>query len=109
MSIHETLDDSAIVRVLKALAHPKRFRMVQEIAAAKRAPSCGQVCGSIDVAQPTGSHHLKILVDAGIINCSREGQHAYLSVNQPLLDAVLEYLPRTIVGSASTAPRRRRA
>src|SRR5438105_9346002 len=60
------MDDGVLVRVLKALADPTRFRMVQEIAAAGEL-TCGQVAGHFDVSQPTISHHLKILSDAGII------------------------------------------
>src|SRR5689334_5715568 len=86
------MTDTALLRLLKALAHPIRFRMVQEIAAATEL-SCGQIGDRFDLAQPTISHHLKILHDAGVLAIRRAAQHAYVSVNRPLVDAALERLP----------------
>lgn len=102
------VDDHRIVRVLKALADRGRFRMVQEIAAAGEL-SCGQVGERFDLAQPTVSHHLKILADAGVLLVRREGQHSIISVNRELLDEVAVLLPRrlrTTARAASSRPRR---
>ncbi|MCU1280205.1 MAG: sdpR 5 [bacterium] len=66
--------------------------MVQEIAAAGEL-SCGQLAGKFDLSQPTVSHHLKILLDAGVVVARHEGQHHFLSVNQTLLDEVAALLP----------------
>jgi ArsR family transcriptional regulator, arsenate/arsenite/antimonite-responsive transcriptional repressor len=86
------MTDLALLRLLKALSHPIRFRMVQEIAAATEL-SCGQIGERFDLAQPTISHHLKILHDAGVLAVRRAAQHAFVSVNRPLVDAALERLP----------------
>jgi ArsR family transcriptional regulator len=86
------MDDSALIRVLKALAEPRRFRIVQELAAAGEL-SCGQVGERFPLAQPTISHHLKVLNDAGLLVVRREAQHAFVSVNQELMDRVLQPLP----------------
>jgi ArsR family transcriptional regulator len=96
------MTDTALLRLLKALAHPIRFRMVQEIAAG-REMSCGQIGERFDLAQPTISHHLKILHDAGVLAIRREAQHAFVSVNRPLVDAALGKLPDRL-----TPPRRGR-
>jgi len=66
--------------------------MVQEIAAAGEL-SCGQIGDRFDLAQPTISHHLKILHDAGVLQMRREAQHGFVSVNRPLIDGALEALP----------------
>jgi len=86
------MDDDALLRVLKALAHPKRFRMVQEIAAAGEL-TCGQIGECFPVAQPTISHHMKILSDAGILVVRHEGQNRFTSVNQALIDNALRLVP----------------
>ena len=78
------MDDDAIVRALKALADPTRFRMMREIAAAGEL-TCGQVAELFDVSQPTVSHHLKTLLDAGALVSRREGKHTYTSVNAALV------------------------
>ena len=85
------LDDGALVRALKALGDPIRFRMVQEIAAAGEL-SCGQVAELFDVSQPTVSHHLNVLIEAGVLCVRIEGKHHYTSVNQPLLGALSRLL-----------------
>jgi ArsR family transcriptional regulator len=91
--------------VLKALAHPRRFRMVQEIVAAGEL-SCGQVGEKFPLSQPTVSHHLKILTDAGVIVARREGQHAYISVDRRLLQEVGGLLPARLAVPRSAARRR---
>ena len=95
------LDDRAVVRALKALADPIRFRMVQEIARAGEL-SCGEVVACFDMSQPTISHHMKILTDAGLLHARAEGKHHYVSVNQPFVAELGALLPERLV------PRRRR-
>lgn len=64
---------SAFVEQLKALAHPIRLRMVDLIHA-----HGGEICvcefeHHFDVKQPTISHHLKVLREAGLIQSQQEG------------------------------------
>lgn len=85
------MDDETLLRVLKALAEPKRLRMVQEVADAGEL-SCGQIGKRFLLSQPTISHHLKILNDAGLLVVRREAQHAFVSTNPGLVDSVLKSL-----------------
>jgi ArsR family transcriptional regulator len=87
-----TLNEARLVRVLKALADPKRFRMIQEIAEAGEL-SCGQVGERFHLSQPTVSHHLKILGDAGLILVREDGQHHFISVDRDLIAEVAALLP----------------
>lgn len=100
----EQLDEARLVRVLKALADPKRFRMIREIAAAGEL-SCGQVGERFKLSQPTISHHLKILGDAGLIVVREAAQHHFISVDQDLIDLVMELLPTRLIAP----PRRPKA
>ncbi len=86
------LSDDDLLRVLKALADPTRFKITQEIAIAGEL-SCGQVQELFDVSQPTISHHLKVLQDAGVLVRRAEGKHHYTSVNRALVVAVADLLP----------------
>ena len=86
------MNDHEIVRALKALADPTRFRMVQEIAVAGEL-SCGEVAKRFDVSQPTVSHHLKILADSGLLIRRTEGKLHFTSVNAALLRRLGELLP----------------
>jgi DNA-binding transcriptional ArsR family regulator len=83
------------VRVLKALGDPKRFHMFQEIAEAGEL-SCSQIGKRFPLSQPTISHHLKILHDAGVLVVREEGQHHFISVNRALVEGVLKMLPRRL-------------
>jgi len=87
------LDEEArLVRALKALADPKRFRMARELARAGEL-SCGQVGELFSLSQPAISHHLKILTDAGILTVREEGQHHFISVNQDIVRELSAILP----------------
>jgi len=100
------VDDRALVRALKALGDPTRFRMMQEIAAAGEL-SCGQVAERFDVSQPTISHHLAILIEAGVLVARQAGKHRYTSVNAPLLRRIGTLLPARLSTVGRRAARAR--
>jgi ArsR family transcriptional regulator, arsenate/arsenite/antimonite-responsive transcriptional repressor len=67
-----------LARKLKALADPTRLRLVSMIAASESEEAC--VCDlnePIGLSQPTVSHHLKILMEAGFLTRSKRGTWAY--------------------------------
>ena len=86
-----------LVAVFKALADPTRldiFRLV----AAQEAPICAcDVVDRFEVSQPTISHHMKVLAEAGLITVSRRGVWAYYAANPRglalLRDAVAGFTP----------------
>jgi DNA-binding transcriptional ArsR family regulator len=80
-----------VVRLLRALGDETRFRIVQEIAAAGEV-TCGALVATSGLAQPTVSHHLKVLVDAGVLELRVEGKHHFLSVKHALLGQLREVL-----------------
>ena len=93
------LDDAELVKALKALADPSRFRMVQEIAAAGEL-CCSEVGERFDLSQPTVSHHMKVLKDAGLLVTRPAGKQTITSVNHALLEQIAALLP------ARLAPKR---
>jgi ArsR family transcriptional regulator len=98
------LDDRVLVKVLKALADPRRFRMVREIAT-RNELTCGEIGERFSLSQPTISHHLRILSEAGLLKARRVAQHHYISVNHGLLDKARAQL-NVRLGKKSAAPRR---
>ncbi len=75
--------------VLKALADPVRLRLVSMIAAHEGGEAC--VCDltePLGLSQPTVSHHLKVLMDAGFLTRSKRGTWAYYALVPGSLDAV---------------------
>ena len=71
-----------IAPLLKALADPVRLRLLSLVAAHARGEAC--VCDLNDafaLSQPTISHHLKVLHEAGLLDRSKRGTWVYYSVN----------------------------
>ncbi|MCU1519095.1 MAG: ArsR family transcriptional regulator [Pseudarthrobacter sp.] len=67
--------------VFKALADPNRLRLLSIIRAEPSGASC--VCDltdPLDLGQPTVSHHLRILVEAGLLHREKRGTWAYYSL-----------------------------
>lgn len=79
----------SLARSLKALADPARLRILSMVAAHADAEAC--VCDltePLGLAQPTVSHHLKVLVDAGYLTRSKRGTWAYYRLVPGSLDSV---------------------
>jgi ArsR family transcriptional regulator len=78
---------------LKALADPARLRIISMVAAHEDGEAC--VCDltePLGLGQPTVSHHLKILVDAGYLSRSKRGTWAYYKLIPGSLDGVARLL-----------------
>lgn len=74
-------DAQRITGALKALADPTRLRLLSHVAA----QGCEAVCvcdlaGDVGISQPTVSHHMKKLVDAGLLTRQQRGKWAHYSV-----------------------------
>jgi ArsR family transcriptional regulator len=84
-------EDSAekLARTLKALADPARLRIISMVAAHAGAEAC--VCDlqqPLGLSQPTVSHHLKVLTDAGFLSRSKRGTWAYYTLVPGSLDSI---------------------
>ena len=101
------MTDHDLVKALKAIAHPTRFRMVQEVAAAGEL-SCGQLGDRFQLAQPTVSHHLKLLSDAGVFSIRQEAQQRLITVNRVVVRGLLGSLPERLAPAAARAAVRAR-
>jgi ArsR family transcriptional regulator, arsenate/arsenite/antimonite-responsive transcriptional repressor len=82
-----------LARALKALADPTRLRLVSMVAAHDGGEAC--VCDltePLGLTQPTISHHLKILVEAGIFSRDKRGVWAYYALRPAALQALADIL-----------------
>ena len=70
------MNRSQIEKISKALADKTRLRIFEAISA-KNQMNCGEIVSMRGVTPATVSHHLKILSEAGLIACRREGQFVY--------------------------------
>jgi ArsR family transcriptional regulator len=82
-------DAARLARTLKAVADPARLRLISLVAAHDDGEAC--VCDltePLDLSQPTVSHHLKVLVDSGILSRSKRGTWAYYRIVPGSLDSL---------------------
>ncbi len=75
--------DSAeqLARTFKALSDPTRVRLLSLIAATEGGEAC--ICdltAPVGLSQPTVSHHMKLLVDAGLVTREQRGKWAFYAV-----------------------------
>ncbi len=70
----------ALVAGFKALGDPSRFEIFRLIASQPEPLCACDVVARFDLSQPTISHHLKVLRDAGLITATRRGVWAYYAV-----------------------------
>ncbi len=76
-----------LARSFKALGDPTRVRLLSLIAAADAGEAC--ICdltAPVGLSQPTVSHHMKQLVDAGLVTREQRGKWAFYAVVRPALD-----------------------
>ncbi|WP_344406091.1 metalloregulator ArsR/SmtB family transcription factor [Streptomyces longisporus] len=83
-----------LAKVFKALGDPVRLRLLSMIASRGEG---GEVCvceltPAFDLSQPTISHHLKLLRQAGLIDCERRGTWVYYWVLPAALDRLAVFL-----------------
>jgi ArsR family transcriptional regulator, arsenate/arsenite/antimonite-responsive transcriptional repressor len=82
-------ESETLARIFKALGDPTRVRLLSMISAADAREAC--VCELTDpvgLSQPTVSHHLKQLVDAGLLTREQRGKWAYYRVVEETLTAL---------------------
>jgi ArsR family transcriptional regulator, arsenate/arsenite/antimonite-responsive transcriptional repressor len=88
--------------ILKALADPRRFELLEQIAKAGCPMHCSAARAALPISAATLSHHVKELETAGLIRIEREGKFHMLSLQPGVLEAVAETLQS--LGTASCLP-----
>ncbi len=91
----------------KTLADPNRLMMITELRSGEK--TVGQIAKIIKINQPTASHHLAILREAGIVRARREGSSVYYSLATPKIaeacDIIHEILLSQMVKNKEFADR----
>ncbi|WP_438353984.1 metalloregulator ArsR/SmtB family transcription factor [Microbacterium sp. CJ88] len=89
-------DAEQLATTLKALADPARLRLLSIVASSADREAC--VCDLIDpvgLSQPTVSHHLKVLTEAGFLSRSKRGTWVYYGLVPGALDGIASLLVST--------------
>jgi ArsR family transcriptional regulator len=83
------LDDesaAATAELFKALADPARVRIVNLLATSDESVCACHLYAPLGLAQPTVSHHLKKLVEAGLLEREQRGKWAYFSLKREAVE-----------------------
>jgi ArsR family transcriptional regulator len=90
-----TLSWKQIEKISKALGDAHRLRILQYISKKGGCGQCSEITDVIELTQPSVSHHIKILTEAGLIEPEKEGRNVKFTLNERLLDeytSMLEHL-----------------
>lgn len=77
-------------KIIKAISDTNRLKIIDIL-------SCGEKCACdilehFDFTQPTLSHHMKVLMDCGLVNCRKEGLWSYYSLNSSNCNKLIIFL-----------------
>jgi ArsR family transcriptional regulator len=90
------LPDWQFAAIAKALADPRRYGIMSEIASASDALPCCGLKAAETVSAATISHHIRSLETAGLIEVVRDGKFARLSFRRDTFDAYLRQLSEAL-------------
>lgn len=81
-------------KIFKAMSDPNRLQIIDIL-------SCGERCACdileyFEFTQPTLSHHMKVLMECGIVDCRKEGQWNYYFLNNPNCNKLVIFLMNLI-------------
>jgi ArsR family transcriptional regulator len=88
------LSDRQFTQISRALAEPRRYRILKQIGASGEPLGCSELDGCQDITPATLSHHLKELEAAGLIRVERSGKYMSMSLERDVWRAYLERLSR---------------
>ena len=79
------ISSKQIEKISKALGDAHRLKILQHISKKGGCGSCADIQEESDLAQPSVSHHIKVLIEAGLIEPEKEGRNHKYNLNEKLL------------------------
>ncbi len=74
-----------IEKISKALGDSNRLKILSHISKKGGCGQCAEIQGVIDLSQPSISHHIRILIESGLIEPEKEGRNHKYNLNEKLL------------------------
>jgi DNA-binding transcriptional ArsR family regulator len=82
--------------VAKALSDPRRMALLEAIGS-EREFACSKLCRIFPLSKGTVSHHMKELINAGLVQSRKEGQYMHFEIRREVLAAYSAELMRRVV------------
>jgi len=86
------MDAKKAEKISKALADPNRLTILKEIKKSKSCLYCTDLNNTINLAQPSIAHHLKLLMESELVTSDKEGRNVRYYLNSRLLDEYIGFL-----------------
>ena len=92
------MDIKQVEKISKALADTTRLQILLDMKKRSGNIQCSEIMGITKLAQPSVSHHIKTLIEAGLIAAEKEGRNHSYYLNKALLKAYAGWLNKVAVG-----------
>lgn len=89
-----TLTYKQVEKISKALGDSNRLKILHFISNKGGCGQCSDIQNVVDLAQPSISHHVKILIEAGLIEPEKEGRHHKYTLNEAILNEYTRFLEK---------------
>ena len=89
------MKEESMEKIGKALGDTTRLRILSEISK-KGSMTCSEAEAVAGLSQPTVSHHINLLIDAGLLNAEKEGRFSRLTVNRKKMEQFASYLKELV-------------
>lgn len=96
----------SLAAVFRALGDETRLTMLERLASADSSLCVCDLEYYFDLSQPTVSHHLKVLRDAGLVTCERRGTWIHCAVDREAVARLVEFAAQLGSGASSYAPKK---
>lgn len=87
-----TLSCKQFEKISKALGDGSRMKILDFLSDKGGSGNCSDIQNVVDLAQPSISHHVKILIEAGLIEPEKEGRNHKYTINTVVLDQYISKL-----------------
>lgn len=81
-----------VEKISKALADPNRLQVLKSLHKNKGCLYCSEINDTLELAQPSVSHHLKQLTEAELVIAEKEGREVKYSLNNKMIDQYVNFL-----------------
>jgi len=89
-------NEDNIVKIAKALSDKTRLKILNEIVS-RKSITCNEAEKIAGLSQPTVSHHLKILAEAGLLNTVKDGRFLIITINKNSLDEFSSFISTNLL------------